>query len=114
MRRFYGEMIYLVCSGGTRMNQFYIYIMTNYSRTLYIGVTNNLERRVYEHKHKLVPGFTSKYNITQLVHLEVVSHIRAAIAREKELKGWLRAKKIALIESANPRWEDLSAGWYEQ
>ncbi len=95
------------------MAEYYVYIMTNKSRTLYTGVTNNLKRRVYEHKHKLVPGFTSKYNITQLVHFETTTDVKAAIAREKQIKGWLRVKKIALIESANPRWEDLSKGWYD-
>jgi putative endonuclease len=95
------------------MSQYYVYIMTNNSRTLYTGVTNNLERRVYEHKHKLVPGFTSKYNITQLVYYETTPDIYAAITREKQIKGWLRAKKIALIESANPHWADLSEGWFE-
>ena len=94
------------------MSEYYVYIMTNKSRTLYTGVTNNLERRVYEHKHKLVPGFASKYNITWLVYFEATPDIRAAIAREKQIKGWLRVKKIALIESDNPQWEDLSAGWY--
>ena len=93
--------------------QYYVYIMTNRSRTLYSGVTNNLQRRVYEHKHKLVPGFTGKYNISQLVYFEVTSDVHSAIAREKQIKGWLRAKKIALIESVNPGWVDLSADWYE-
>jgi putative endonuclease len=88
--------------------------MTNHSRTLYTGVTNNLQRRVYEHKQKLVEGFTQKYNITQLVYYEVTSDVRSAIAREKQIKGWLRSKKIALIESMNPKWKDLSEGWYEQ
>jgi putative endonuclease len=88
--------------------------MTNHSRTLYAGVTNNLQRRVYEHKQKLVEGFTQKYNITQLVYYEVTSDVRSAIAREKQIKGWLRSKKIALIESMNPKWKDLSEGWYEQ
>ena len=92
--------------------QYYVYIMTNRNRTLYIGMTNNLERRVHEHKHGLFPGFTSKYKMTQLVYYEVGDDVRAAIAREKELKGWLRAKKRALIEAMNPEWEDLSAGWY--
>jgi putative endonuclease len=95
------------------MRQYYVYIMTNRSRTLYTGVTNDLERRVYEHKDRIGSRFTSKYNINRLVHFEVFSDIRDAIAREKRIKGWLRAKKIALIESANPSWEDLSAGWYE-
>ena len=95
------------------MKHFYVYIMTNKSRTLYTGVTSNLERRVYEHKHKLIPGFTSKYNITMLVHYETTPDVRAAIAREKQIKGWLRSKKIALIESANATWTDLSAEWSE-
>jgi putative endonuclease len=90
---------------------YYVYIMTNHSRTLYTGVTKDLERRVYEHKQKLVPGFTSKYNITQLVYYETCADVREAIAREKQIKGWLRAKKIALIESVNPEWKDLSAEW---
>ncbi len=92
--------------------QYYVYIMSNYSRTLYTGVTNNLERRVYEHQQKLVPGFTSRYNITWLVYYEVTGDPRAAIAREKQIKGWRRSKKIALIESMNPAWQDLSRGWY--
>jgi len=92
--------------------EYYIYIMTNKSRTLYTGVTNNLERRVYEHKHKLLPGFTSKYNITKLVFYEAGDEISVAIAREKQIKGWLRAKKIALIENMNPEQKDLSEDWY--
>jgi putative endonuclease len=96
------------------MKQYHVYIMTNRSRTLYTGVTNDLQRRVYEHQHKLVPGFTSKYNITRLVYLEATGDIRAAISREKQIKGWLRARKIALIESANPGWDDLSAGWFDR
>jgi putative endonuclease len=92
--------------------EYYVYIMTNKSRTLYTGVTNNLERRVYEHKHKLMPGFTSKYNITKLVYYEAGDNINVAITREKQIKGWLRAKKIALIESVNPEWRDLSEDWY--
>lgn len=93
------------------MKNCYVYIMTNKSRTLYTGVTNNLERRVYEHKHKLIEGFTSKYNITLLVYCEAFTDIRQAIAREKHIKGWLRSKKIALIESINPDWKDLSMSW---
>ena len=91
--------------------QFYVYIMTNKSRTLYTGVTNDLERRVYEHKKKLVPGFTAKYNIDRLVYYEATEDVNAAISREKQIKGWLRAKKIALIESVNPVWRDLSLDW---
>jgi putative endonuclease len=88
--------------------------MTNKSRTLYIGVTNNLERRVYEHRQKLVPGFTSKYNVIQLAYFEVTQDIHAAITREKQIKGWTRQKKIALIESTNPGWKVLSIEWYEK
>ena len=69
-------------------------------------------RRVNEHKHKLLAGFTAKYNITQLVYYEETNDIQSAIAREKQIKGWLRKKKIALIRSVNPRWQDLSADWY--
>ena len=93
------------------VNQYYVYIMTNKSRTLYTGITNDLELRVYEHKQKLVPDFTAKYNITRLVYFEVTQDVQAAITREKQIKGWLRSKKIALIESVNPEWKDLSMGW---
>ncbi len=95
------------------MNSFFVYIMTNRSRTLYIGVTSNLVKRVHEHKSKLVPGFTKSYNMTRLVHYEETRDAMVAIRREKQLKGWLRRKKIALIESANPAWQDLSAGWFD-
>ena len=94
--------------------QYYVYIMTNGSRTLYTGVTDDLVRRVYEHKNKLIEGFTKRYNITRLVHYEVTSDVQAAIQREKQIKGWLRKKKIALIEAANPGWQDLSEGSYEE
>ena len=94
------------------MKHYYVYIMTNQSRTLYAGVTNNLERRVYEHKQKRTPGFSSRYNITRLVYFEETQDVSAALSREKQIKGWLRSKKIALIESVNPRWKDLSDGWY--
>ncbi len=93
------------------MKTFYVYILTGPSRVLYTGVTNNVERRVAEHKAKLVPGFTHQYNLTQLVYFEIAGSARAAIAREKQIKGLLRAKKIALIESLNPHWKDLSADW---
>jgi len=96
------------------MKEYYVYIMTNRSGTLYIGMTNNLERRVYEHKKKLIPGFTSRYNIDRLIYYEVSNDVNAIIAREKQLKGWLRRKKIALIESVNPDWHDLSEDWYDE
>ncbi len=95
------------------MKHFYVYIMTNHSRTLYTGVTNDLLRRVLEHKSGTGSAFTSKYKIDQLVYFETSSDIKAALEREKQIKGWLRAKKIALIESVNPGWQDLSADWYE-
>jgi putative endonuclease len=75
-------------------------------------VTGDLMRRVYEHKNKLVAGFTSKYNIKQLVYYESTPNVYSALQREKQIKGWLRSKKIALIESINPEWKDLSAGWF--
>ena len=96
----------------TAVNQYHVYILTNKSGTLYTGVTSDLRRRVYQHKGKLVPGFTSKYNLTRLVFYEAVADARAAIEREKQIKGWLRRKKIALIESVNPTWEDLAAHWF--
>jgi putative endonuclease len=95
------------------MKEYFVYILASRSRVLYIGVTNDLQRRVYEHQHKLIAGFTSKYNVTQLVYFESTPDVRSAIAREKEIKGWLRIKKIKLIESMNPRWRDISAEWLE-
>ena len=96
------------------MHIYYTYIMSNQKHgTLYTGMTNNLVRRVYQHKHKLTPGFTSRYGLTRLVYFEETNDVRIAIAREKQIKGWLRRKKIALIESVNPEWKDLSEGWYE-
>ena len=92
------------------MKTYYVYIMTNYSKTLYVGITSDLIKRVYEHKNKLVQGFTKKYNITKLVYFEDTNDVNAAIEREKQIKGWLRSKKIALIKSTNPSWTDLSAG----
>ncbi len=88
--------------------QFYIYLMTNKLNTvLYTGVTNDIQRRVFEHREKLVEGFTKKYNITKLVYYEVVEDAQTAIAREKQIKSGSRQKKIALVESMNPAWNDL-------
>ena len=78
---------------------------------LYIGVSNDLERRVYEHKMKLIPGYTSRFGMTMLVYYEFTGDVQAAIAREKELKGWVRRKKTSLINSFNPEWTDLSEDW---
>ena len=89
---------------------FHVYFMASKSGVLYLGVTGNLEQRVFHHKERLVPGFTQKYNATRLVWFESHASIRAAIAREKEIKGWRRAKKVALIEAVNPHWDDLSQG----
>lgn len=88
---------------------YYTYIMTNQHNTvLYIGVTNDLERRVYEHKNHVVPGFTSRYNIDKLVYYEYTTDVTAAIEREKQWKKWSRQKKNKLIERLNPEWLDLS------
>ena len=100
-------MIHQKRVGGTDIAKYYVYIMANRARTLYVGVTNNLARRVQQHKSALIPGFTSKYGLNRLVYFEVTSDVLAAIEREKQIKGWLRAKKVALIESVNPQWEDL-------
>ncbi|MCH8837629.1 MAG: GIY-YIG nuclease family protein [Candidatus Marinimicrobia bacterium] len=94
------------------MKTYYVYIMTNKSGTLYTGMTNSLIRRVTEHKEKLVPGFTSKYNIDRLIYFAATHDVNAAIAMEKQIKGWRRSKKIALIESMNPEWKDLSVEWF--
>jgi putative endonuclease len=88
--------------------QYYVYILSSYTRVLYTGVTNDLCRRVYEHKHKATEGFTSKYNVDQLVYYEATADVRSAIAREKQIKGYRREKKVALIEGLNPKWVDLS------
>jgi putative endonuclease len=95
------------------MRQYYVYILTNRKQgVLYTGVTNNLERRMYEHKNKLISGFASKYNLKKLVYFEETIDVNAAITREKQIKGWLRKKKVALIELENPEWNDLSEEWY--
>jgi putative endonuclease len=93
--------------------QYYVYIMTNRSGTLYTGVTNNIKQRVYQHKNKLIEGFTKKYNIDKLIYVETFSNVNSAISREKTIKGWLRKKKIELINGVNPNWQDLSEGWYD-
>jgi putative endonuclease len=93
------------------MRAYYVYIMTGPSRVLYTGVTNDIERRTLEHRMKVLRGFTQKYKLDQLVFYEVYGNIYAAIAREKQIKGWLRVRKIAFIESVNPHWKDLSEEW---
>ncbi len=90
-------------------NIYWVYILTNWNnKVLYVGVTNNLIKRIYGHKNKLVEGFSSKYNLTKLVYFEEFNYINDAIAAEKKIKGWVRIKKNKLIESVNPEWEDLT------
>ena len=87
---------------------YYVYILTNKTdQVMYIGVTNDIVRRVYEHRNHMIDGFTAKYNVTKLVYVESAPDVRDAIQREKQLKGWTRAKKNALVETVNPKWEDL-------
>ena len=95
------------------MKMYYIYIVSSLSGTLYTGVTNNLEHRIYQHKLKRINGFTKKYNVDRLVYFEETADINGAIAREKEIKGWRRSKKVGLIKTMNPKWENLAADWFE-
>ena len=94
------------------MKHAYVYIMASASRVIYVGVTSDLLRRVSEHKQKQTAGFTAKYNVTRLVYFEEGDDIEVAIAREKEIKSWRRSKKIALIQSINPTWDDLAEDWF--
>jgi putative endonuclease len=96
------------------MNSYFVYLLASRSRVLYVGVTNDIQRRVWEHKTGLNPGFTSKYHVDRLVFIEETSDISDAIEREKEIKGWRREKKVALIECENPKWVDLSQDWYDK
>ena len=91
---------------------YYVYLLTNWNnKVMYLRVTNNLERRLYEHKNKLVKGFTEKYNVNKLVYFEETQDVTAAIAREKGIKKWRREKKNQLVNRMNPNWKDLSSGW---
>jgi putative endonuclease len=92
---------------------YWVYMLASRTCTRYIGVTNDLERRVLEHKEGQVPGFTPRYSVNRLVHFEGFGDVTGAIGREKELKGWRRRRKVELIESVNPQWRDLSEGWYD-
>ncbi len=98
---------------SNRSHQYYVYLTTNKRRTLYTGFTNNLHRRMYEHKRGLLEGFTKRYRIISLAYYEETSDAASAIAREKQIKGWLRSRKVALIEGVNAGWEDLSLGWFD-
>jgi putative endonuclease len=95
------------------MKRYFVYVMSNKSRRLYIGVTNDVVTRFFQHRHKLIEGFTSRYNFDMLVYYEEYSQVLNAIAREKELKGWRREKKLALILGENPDWADLSLEWQD-
>ena len=95
------------------MREYHVYIMTNNSGTLYIGVSGDIRRRVYEHKHGLTGGFTGRYKLTRLVYVESTTDPRAAVERERQIKGWLRRRKIELIASQNPEWKDLSEGEFD-
>ncbi len=86
----------------------HVYILTNAARMLYVGVTSDLRKRLLQHRAKEIPGFTAKFNLTTLVYYEEYGDIRPAIARERQLKGWLRSRKLALIKAMNPKWRDLS------
>jgi len=94
-------------------HRYYVYIVTNKRKgTLYIGMSNDLERRVFEHKYKLVKGFTKQYGLGKLVYFESYQYVNDAILREKRLKKWKRQWKINLIEEENPHWSDLAHDWY--
>jgi len=95
-------------------HEYFVYTMSSRSGTLYIGMTNSIYRRALQHKRGDIEGFTSKYHCNRLVYYESFDDVHRAIGREKQLKGWTRAKKIALIESRNPRWEDLAEKWGAQ
>ena len=103
--------IYNACMSAGKT--YYVYIMTNQSRTLYVGFTNNIQQRVRQHKDDLVEGFTSRYKIDTLVYFETFSDAVSGIAREKQIKKWRREKKVRLITLENPDWRDLSDGWYD-
>jgi putative endonuclease len=92
---------------------YFVYMLANGKRMLYVGVTNDLHRRMYEHRQKQIPGYTRHYNISRLVYFEATPNVNAAVAREKPIKGWTRDKKLALIETSNPQWADLSEEWYK-
>jgi len=94
------------------MRQYFIYILAGRRGVLYVGVTNNLPRRLQEHRTRVFPGFTSQYRVSRLVYYECCAKPQFAIAREKQLKGWRRSKKVALIKANNPGWKDLSGDWF--
>jgi putative endonuclease len=94
-----------------REHRYFVYIMSSQTRVLYIGVTNDLERRVQQHQSGVGSAFTARYRVKRLVHYEETSDVHAALEREQHLKEWTRSRKVALIEADNPEWRDLSEGW---
>ena len=92
---------------------YYVYLLASQSGTLYVGVTKDLEHRVHQHKTGQIAGFTKKYNVNKLIYYEEFQFINDAIAREKQIKGWSRKKKLALFEESNPQWEDLAEAWFD-
>ena len=95
------------------MPNYYVYIISSNTGTLYVGMTNDIKRRLYEHKNKLVSGFSKKYNVDRLLYFETFSNPNSAIAREKQIKTWRREKKIKLIDTINQDWKDLSRQWFD-
>ena len=92
--------------------KYYVYLLTNWNnKVIYVGITNELTRRIYKHKNKMIKGFTEKYNVKKLVYFEETQDVNTAIEREKEIKKWRREKKNRLVNSMNPNWDDLSSGW---
>ncbi|MBW8012594.1 MAG: GIY-YIG nuclease family protein [Chloroflexi bacterium] len=96
------------------MKTYYVYIMASKTGTLYTGMTNNLQKRIYQHKNKTIEGFTQKYSVTRLVYFEETNDVKTAITREKQIKSWRRSKKLDLIKSSNSTWEDLSGDWFDE
>ncbi len=94
------------------MRSYYVYLLASEERKLYTGVTSDLVRRVYTHREKLIPGYTTRHGIARLVYFEETPDVRAAIEREKQIKGWTRRRRVELIERTNPRWDDLAASWF--
>ena len=94
------------------MKTLYVRVMASKSGTLYVGVTSDIKRRVYEHKQHLIPGFTDKYNVDRLLYVETIGDPASAVSRERQIKKWRREKKVMLIDSMNPEWNDLSQDWY--
>jgi putative endonuclease len=103
-----------ICCSAMREYKFSVYIMASRSRVLYTGITNDLVVRVFQHKIGRFDGFTKKYRVHRLVYFESFQYVRSAIAREKEIKHWTRKRRVELVESMNPTWEDLATGWYSE